>query len=182
MFLRAVTLAGGIAGAAGLSQFPEFSQQYVQRLSGKVEELTLFVENFDADAADLGMSREAALVDLAKGGDMGQARAETMVATIARQARLSHALERVKSAGPFTRAYNAGAFSDAEVARGTLKDYKPALPLTFEGAVFAGTGFLAGLGALGALIWLIRLPFRREDEDGEDRAPPPPPDPPGHPA
>ncbi len=34
MLLRAITLAGGIVGAAGMSQFPEYSQQYVQRLGG----------------------------------------------------------------------------------------------------------------------------------------------------
>ena len=28
--LKILSLAGGLAGAAGLSQFPEFSQQYLQ--------------------------------------------------------------------------------------------------------------------------------------------------------
>jgi len=35
LLLRAVTFAGGLAGAVGLSQFPEFSQQYTQRLAGR---------------------------------------------------------------------------------------------------------------------------------------------------
>ena len=56
MFARVLTLAGGLSGAAGLSQFPEFSQQYAQRLGGAVEELQLFVEEFDADAAGVGMA------------------------------------------------------------------------------------------------------------------------------
>ena len=43
MFMRAIAVAGGLAGAAGLSQFPEFSQQYVQRLGGAVDELTAVV-------------------------------------------------------------------------------------------------------------------------------------------
>ena len=75
MLSKVITLAGGVAGAASFSQFPEFSQQYIQRMGGAVDELTRFVAEFDADAAELGLSRQAALVDLAAGGDMGRARA-----------------------------------------------------------------------------------------------------------
>ena len=41
--IRTLTLAGALAGAVSLSQFPEFSQQYLQRLSGAVDELLLYV-------------------------------------------------------------------------------------------------------------------------------------------
>jgi hypothetical protein len=161
MFLRALTLAGGLTGAAGLSQFPEFSQQYMQRLGGKVEELTRFVEEFDADAQAVGLSRDQALIDLAKGGDIGAERAETMASTIERQIRLSAALDELRGAGPFTRAYHASAFTDSELARGTLNDFKPALPLSFEGLVFAGFGFLAGIGIFSLLPWLWKTFFLR---------------------
>ncbi len=164
MFVRALTLAGGLAGAAGLSQFPEFSQQYIQRLAGKVEELTRFVEEFDADATDVGVSREQALIDLAQGGSIGAERAQTMVTTIARQNRLSTTLDELRGVGPFTRAYHAHAFSDSELARGTLSDFKPALPLSFEGLVFAGVGMLMGLGLFSGLSALGRRLFlRRKD-------------------
>ena len=161
MFFRAVTLAGGLAGAAGLSQFPEFSQQYTQRLAGKVEELTRFVAEFDADAADVGVSREQALIDLAQGGEIGAQRAQTMVTTIERQARLSQALDDLRGAGPFTRAYHANVFTDSELARGTLSDFKPAVPLSFEGLVFAGVGFLGGMSVLSMLSWIAGVAFPR---------------------
>ena len=166
MFLRALTLAVGLTGAAGLSQFPEFSQQYTQRLAGKVEELTRFVEEFDADAATVGVSREQALVDLAQGGAIGAERAQTIVTTIARKDRLGRALQDLRGAGPFTRAYHANVFTDGELARGTLSDFKPALPLTFEGVVFAIVGFLGGLGAIGLLSRLYRLIFPRRVREG----------------
>lgn len=162
MFFRALTLAGGVVGGLGVAQFPEYSQQYLQRMAGKVEELTRFVEEFDADARKVGVSREQALIDLAQGGAMGAERAQTMVTTIARQKKFSQALQDLRQAGPFTRAYHAGAFTDPELARGTFSDFKPALPLTFEGAVFGGVGFLGSLGLLGLLGWLVRLPFRRK--------------------
>ncbi|MBU0778826.1 MAG: DUF2937 family protein, partial [Alphaproteobacteria bacterium] len=34
--IRALALIGGLAGGAALSQYPEFSQQYLQRLAGQV--------------------------------------------------------------------------------------------------------------------------------------------------
>lgn len=161
MIVRAITLAGGLAGAAGLSQFPEFSQQYTQRLGGAVDELSRFVAEFDADAATLGLSREAALADLASGGEMGRARAQTAQGTIARHARLSADLEALQNAGPFTRAYELRRFTDTEIAARTWQAYKPAAPMTFEGAAFAGVGLLAGMGLMGGLLSLLGGLLRR---------------------
>ncbi|MBU2982893.1 DUF2937 family protein [Lentibacter algarum] len=165
MILRALTFAGGLAGAAGLSQFPEFSQQYMQRLGGAVDELSRFVAEFDADADALGLSREAALVDLAKGGDMGAARADTVVGTIERHARLSDDLAALQGAGPFTRAYEMRRFTDREISSRALEAFKPALPLSFEGGVFAGAGFLAGFGSLWLLLGLGRCMFSRKRQE-----------------
>ncbi|MGH1577541.1 DUF2937 family protein [Planktotalea sp.] len=159
MIARALALVMGLSGAAGVSQFPEYSQQYVQRLGGAVDELARFMDDFDADAASLDLTREAALVDLAKGGEMGAARADTMVATIDRHARFSADLEEMQGLGPFSRAKYAARFTDSELAGRVWENYKPAMPVTFEGAIFAFIGFLGGLALFSALIWLLRLPF-----------------------
>ena len=161
MLARAVILAGGLSGAASLSQFPEFSQQYVQRLGGAVDELRLFVEDFDADAASVGLGRDAALEELSKGGALGAARAETMRTTIARFERLEAGLVVLEEKGPFLRAYHAVQFNDPEIAKAAWEDFKPAMPLTFEGAVFSGVGFVgAGLG-LSLIFAVFRRLFRR---------------------
>lgn len=167
MFARALAVSAGLTGAAGVSQFPEYSQQYVQRLGGAVDELSRFMTDFDADAAGLDLSREAALVDLATGGEMGQARAETMVRTIERHDRLAHDLEQMQGLGPFSRAKYAARFTDGELAGRVWENYKPAMPVTFEGISFAVVGFLGGLMLFSALISLLRLPFnlfRRRSE------------------
>nr|WP_113910513.1 DUF2937 family protein [Roseovarius dicentrarchi] len=161
MLGRALILAGGLAGAAGLSQFPEFSQQYVQRLGGAVDELRGFVKGFDADAAEVGLGREAALEDLRGGGAMGAQRAETVAGVIVRYERLSADLDALRRAGPFTRAYRARSLGDAQIASAAWDEFKPAMPLTFEGAMFAGAGFLGGLGLMTAALALLRMPFRR---------------------
>ncbi len=161
MLGRALMLAGGLTGAAGLSQFPEFSQQYVQRLGGAVDELRRFVDGFDADATAVGLSRDAALADLWQGSAIGAQRAETMAGVIVRFERLSADLATLRSAGPFTRAYRARSLGDAEIAGAAWDEFKPALPLTFEGGVFAGAGFLGGLGIMAAALALLKMPFRR---------------------
>jgi hypothetical protein len=162
MLLRAVTLAGGLAGAAGFSQFPEFSQQYVQRLGGAVDELHRVEAGFDADAAALNLTRAQALDDLAQGGAMGARRADTMQGVFARHARLAADLAALESAGPFTRVYYAAHLSDAEIAARAWAAYKPAVPVTFEGAVFGGVGFLGGALLLGGLIGAVRRVGRRK--------------------
>lgn len=160
MLTRALALTAGLTGAVGVAQFPEYSQQYVQRLGGAVDELSRFMDEFDADAARLDMSRSAALVDLAQGNQMGAARADTIVRTIERHERFSRDLEQMQGLGPFSRARYATRFTDGELAGRVWENYKPAMPVTFEGAMFAELGFLSGLALFSVLIYLLRLPFK----------------------
>jgi len=44
---RTLGILGGLALGLTLSQFPEYAQQYVQRLGGAVDELRIIVEDFD---------------------------------------------------------------------------------------------------------------------------------------
>ena len=59
-----VNMCGGAVFLAAASQFPEYSQQYVQRLGGAVDELRLVVADFDKSAAGVGLSRDAALASM----------------------------------------------------------------------------------------------------------------------
>lgn len=163
MIFRAMILAGGLAGAAGMSQFPEFSQQYVQRLGGAVDELARVAADFDASAAALGLSRAAALEQM-RGTDFVAARRADMERTFARHDQLSADLAALRGAGPFSRAYLAGHLADSDLAARTWADFRPALPLTFEGMSFAAVGALAGWSAVAVLLALLRgliAPLRR---------------------
>lgn len=159
MIGRAITLAAGLTGAATFSQFPEYSQQYVQRLGGAVDALSQVVADFDASAAAEGLTRAGALAQMT-GSDFVDRRRADMERTFDRHARLSAQLQTVAEAGPFMRAYYA-AGADGEVARAALRNYEPAMPLTMPGAVFAGLGFLVGSGASSLIGGLLRAPFRR---------------------
>ena len=62
--IRTLALAGGIAGAAVCSQYPEFAQQYLQRLAGQVDALEIVVTDFEASAMRAGLTRGQALGEL----------------------------------------------------------------------------------------------------------------------
>ncbi|MEF2547859.1 DUF2937 family protein [Aurantimonas sp. E1-2-R+4] len=65
------------------SQSVEFTQQYLQRLGGAVDEIEMVVARFDAGAARAGVSRDAALKRLRGNSDPLAARqGEDAAATI----------------------------------------------------------------------------------------------------
>lgn len=161
MILRALTLAGGLTAGAGMSQFPEFSQQYAQRLGGAVDALEQVVADFDASAAAEGLERTSALAQMT-GADFIERRRKDMERTFERHETLSADLNALDGAGPFMRAYHATRFSDGDVAKAAWNAYQPAVPLNLAGAVFAGFGFLVGVIGLTALFAVLRLPFRRK--------------------
>ncbi|CUH76564.1 DUF2937 family protein [Tropicibacter naphthalenivorans] len=165
MILRALTLVAGLAGAGVSSQFPEYSQQYKQRLGGAVDELARQVTRYQGDAEAAGMGLPAYLETLAAEGPLAQTQAQNMAADIARYERLSAALTRLQDAGPFMRAKQAAWMEDPEIAARAWEAFEPAVPVTFEGAVFAGTGFAGGWLTVSA-VWAFlsggwSLLFRR---------------------
>ena len=58
---RMIAGVGGLGLALVLSQFPEYAQQYTQRLGGAVDELRVITEDFDRAAAEGGLDRATAL-------------------------------------------------------------------------------------------------------------------------
>ncbi|WP_386625702.1 DUF2937 family protein [Sulfitobacter geojensis] len=160
MILRGLTLAGGIAGAAATSQFPEFSQQYAQRLGGAVDALAEVVADFDASAAAVGLDRSEALAQM-QGSAFLQRRQADMAQTFVRYDRLSADLAALEGQGPFMRAYNLPRLRDAQIVRAAWDAYQPAVPLNFAGISFAVIGFILGSAVLGLLFKLLFWPFRR---------------------
>lgn len=159
-FGRILVLAGSLAGGVGLSQFPEFSQQYLQRLAGQVDALGEVVRDFDASAARNGLTREAALAQLT-GTPFLEDRQRDLRRSFLRHARLSDNLMALREASPLQRMTMPQRLGDAETLSATWQDYRPAVPATLDGVTAAGVGFVGGGGLLAALWGLLRLPFRR---------------------
>lgn len=157
---RAFFLASGLVGALCAAQFPAYSHQYLQRLGGAVEALAQVVEDFDASARALGLTREAALQQM-QGTAFVDARRVDMQRTFARYEVLRVDLSALEGQGPFIRAYRATHLTDPEIARGTWAAFRPALPLTSASFLFAVAGFCCGAGGVAALRGLLR-PGRRK--------------------
>jgi len=163
--MRVLALAAGVAGAAAASQYPEFSQQYIQRLAGKVDALTLIVADFDQSAAAHNLTRVAAL-DQMRGTGFLTARHDDMQAAFARQQRLADNLTFLRLATPLERIAMPHRLADPKVFTATWADFRPALPLTLAGAVAAVLGFLGGSVVVSGLMSLLAWPFRRRRPRG----------------
>ncbi len=159
--MRALVIFAGIMGAASLAQFPEFSQQYLQRLAGKVEGLQAVTLRFDATAHASGLTREGALRQLGGTTFLDKEQAD-MRAAFADEARLSADLAQLREATPLQRLAMPRAFDDQQLFAATYADYRPAVPTTLDGAICAGLGYLLASTILGTLFALLkRILFRR---------------------
>lgn len=160
--IRTLALFFGLLSAGSFSQLPEFAQQYGQRLGGAVDELATIAADFDASADRAGLSREAALEQYsAEGNGFLIDRGRDMGRTLERYEKLSAQQRAFETADPIERSLTLVTSGDIELANETLAAYRPAVPVTAEGFLFAGAGFLAGFVALFALLKLVALPFRR---------------------
>ncbi|MEP5730769.1 MAG: DUF2937 family protein [Sulfitobacter sp.] len=160
MILRALTLVGGLAGAATTAQFPEFSQQYIQRLGGAVDALSEVAADFDVSADAAGLTRDAALAQM-QGTQFLERRRTDMTNTFTRLESLQSDLRALQGQGPFMRAYHLPRFRDPQIAGAAWQVFVPALPLSFAGISFALLGFVLATLGLGLILRILTWPFRR---------------------
>ncbi len=160
--IRILAMVMGLTGALGLSQFPEFSQQYLQRLSGAVNELQLMATGFDMAAAAAGKSRDEALAEMPDDGFEGGLKA-TFSSSFRRYDRLSGDLEALQAASPLGRLAQPWRLADRDLVQATWSDFRPAVPATVDGALSAGIGYAGGwalvmvfFGFLGQLFGIRR--------------------------
>jgi len=158
--LRILAVIGGVSGAAGLSQFPEFSQQYLQRLAGKVDALSAVVADFDASADKNGLTREAALAEVS-GTPFLNDRQQDLRRSFADHTRLSADLAQLRAATPLQRLTMPQRMGDLDTLQAAWADYRPAVPATMDGAITAGIGYISGWGLMAAVLSMLAWPFRR---------------------
>lgn len=159
--LKILSICAGLSAAFAASQFPSFTQQYMQRLGGQVDALTTVVMDFDRSALEAGLGREEALTQMT-GTEFLTSRQADMRKTFARHASLTDHLATLQAATPMQRLIMPHRIADPEVLTTTWGDFKPSVPLTSAGAVSGGAGALLGWGLFAGLIALIRRPFRKQ--------------------
>ena len=159
---RMMAGVGGLGLAVMLSQFPEYAQQYTQRLGGAVDELRVITEDFDRSATVGGLDRTQALQRYVISNDSFLAeRGTSMAATFTRYESLRATLARIENADPVTRFQSLPAYLDSDIGRRTLENYRPAVPVTLEGILYAGGGFILGYLLLSGIWRFCTLPFQR---------------------
>ncbi|WP_375450262.1 DUF2937 family protein [uncultured Devosia sp.] len=159
---RVVAGIGGVALAVALSQFPEYAQQYTQRLGGAVDELRIVTEKFDRDATAAGLDRQQALTRFEASPDTFLAgRGISEAANFARYEQLSATLARIRNADAIERFQLLPAFFDTDIGARTLENYQPAVPVTVEGILYAGGGLLVGYLLMSGIWRFLAMPFRR---------------------
>jgi hypothetical protein len=167
--IRALCLLGGLTGAAGLSQIPEFSQQYIQRLGGQVDELIRLAKDFDDTALADGLGREEMLQAMAT-TPLVESQEAMWRRTFARQARLSENLMVLRDATPMQRLIMPHRMADTATISAVWNDFSPAVPLSPAGAASAGTGFLGGWAGFAAIFALLSWPIRLLKTSGATQA------------
>lgn len=132
---------------AGLfAQEPEFLQQYTQRLGGRIDELTRQVREFEARVHAFGLTRDEAIARFRANPDpvvAGEAAARE--ADLVLLARLERQRANLQGGSELSRLMALVGELDADIARATYDDFRPAIPVTTEGLVFAMAGFIVGL-------------------------------------
>ena len=156
-----------VAGLAGIvlgSQAPGFTVQYLQNLTGRVDELATIVEKYDEIVADLGVTRDGYVDDLrAAGRESTDKTADVVEDTYDRYERLLAHLETIEAAEPLRRPLLVARGAEADIAESTMSKFEWSVPLTLEGAVYAiGSGTVVW-GALAFVFGLIGSMFGMGD-------------------
>lgn len=165
LLTKSWTIGALVAGAVIAGQFPEFAQQYRQRLGGAVDELKAVVDDFDADAARSGFGRQEAIAALKESSEsLPRDRGNSMERTIIRFERLNSQQAALEAAQPLMRPVHVLRYPDGGVLEGAWSDFEPAVPVTPAGGIWA---------AIGGLItaFFARLPisfYRRRKRRGDD--------------
>jgi Protein of unknown function (DUF2937) len=135
-----------------LSQTPEFAQQYRQRLGGAIDELSRIIQQFDEDSHRSGYDRAAALRLMTNNPEqLIRDQATRMEETVARYSRLREQQDAFRNGGPFTRLSAFVVDFDRPLVQRTLQNYEPAVPVTIEGVLLAGGGFIVAYFVLPVL-------------------------------
>ncbi len=158
--IRTLAMIGGLLGAVVLSQFPEFSQQYMQRLAGARTELKVITAGFDLTAKAAGYSRDEALENMG-GSEFQDKLRDQMQGNFTRFDRLDSAYVSLKGSEPLVRLTKVWHFRDTDLVKRTWDDFRPAVPVTTDGLIFAGIGFAAGWLLVSLLLGAFLRPFTR---------------------
>ena len=138
-----LAIAAGLAG----SQAPAFTLQYMQNLTGRVDELRPTVEQFDDNVGRYGYTRNRAMEECGNADGLLEALCASYASIVQRYEVLQAHLDALNSATSLERPIVLARNYQRDIVDSTLSAYKPAVPTTLDGAVYGGGAFVG--------IWII---------------------------
>jgi nucleotide-binding universal stress UspA family protein len=161
-----------VVGAVLFSQAPEFMQQYLQRLGGHLAEARRQLAQFEQIARQAGQSLQDLIVRYSANSDPTVVRLGELISdTEKRVVALAQAESALRNASLWERPFVFLHHVDAEIARSTGEVFKPAVPTTIEGLLYATAGLVVFLslyhGAVRPLVtrlWtmIVRRPASKQ--------------------
>jgi hypothetical protein len=157
----------GLAGGGALAQFPEFYQQYLQRLAGRMDEVRQRADEIAGDAVASGLDVQAYIARFLDSPAHAM-EGERMAEALESAARLDAAYGALAHAGAWQRLPLFLRHFDSALARDTGSLFQPALPLTFGGLIYAlagaAVGILAVMGGAKAVALLRHRAVKAQRE------------------
>lgn len=149
-----------VIGTVLFSQMPEFMQQYLQRLGGHLDEARRQLANFSRVAAQSGLSLEQLIKQTSTNADPAVARLSGLMSEATNRVEtLESAQSAIEHASLWSRPFVFLQHADAQIAQATWDVFKPAVPTTVEGLVYAVIGMLVLLATyhLGVRYPVVRV-------------------------
>lgn len=138
---RLCVLGGAFIG----SQIPAFMQQYIQRLSGHVDELQHVIRHLEFAAAHSGKTLEQYIQKFLSSVDIDFIhQGEFMQKTLVRWEELNLTLYHLTHSSLWVRPYLFLKELQYDIAQSVLASFQSSLNLNPEGLCYAGTGMLIG--------------------------------------
>jgi len=161
---KVIIVCFGLACAAIASQAPEFTQQYLQRLGGWVDSYKDRVARLDLRAAQFKMTRTEYLEALQASADPKVRQEAANIATWPIYLKQYTEMQVSLQTGaalmqPIKLLQNYFDPAFKPIVQATFAEYKAAAPITGEGAIFGGIGFIVGWILTGFGGALLRAPL-----------------------
>lgn len=156
-----------VLGAVSLAQFPQFVQQYIQRLGGHADEARRIVERFAEAAQRSGRSLEEYIYRFRTDADPEIAeQGIIMQEAVERADFLMNAVQALEGSSLITRPFLFLANLDTDIAWNTMQIFQPGVPTTIEGGVYAFAGILLGLAVYHGIKYPVKRLTGKKQEQG----------------
>ena len=153
-----------VLGAVTFSQLPEFMQQYLQRLGGHLDEARRQLQQFRQSAEQSGLTLDRFITQTTANPDAAVAKlGDVMAQSATRVDTLESAQAALQNASLWSRPFVFLRHVDPSIAHATWSIFKPAVPTTAEGLIYAATGMLVFIAIyhLGIKHPIVRARARR---------------------